>query len=174
MMRAALTPFPSPSQPNGAAQSDMTPAAAAALWPTVAAQAKAAGLKLVSPAPSGQDTAWLHSFFSLCNGCKADISAIAVHPYVCDAAGLHSFITDWSSTFNKPLWISEFNCGNGSRNASAAAHLAWMEVALPLLDQDARVERYAWMSARDVKVPGAALISPEGQLTLLGERYARA
>lgn len=76
------------NEPNGAAQSDLTPAEAAALWPSVSATAKAAGLQLVSPAPAGNGVSWLDQFFSLCNGCLTDIVAIAQHTYVCTGPAL--------------------------------------------------------------------------------------
>jgi beta-glucosidase len=162
------------NEPNGVGQSDLTPAEAAALWPIVAAAAKAHGLALVAPAPSGTDTAWLDSFFSLCAGCEADIAAVAMHPYVCDAPGLRSALNAFAK-FGKPLWVTEFNCGDGMKNATAAEHLAWMKIALPILDADARVERYAWMSGRNKKVPGSALFDgPGGSLTQLGRFYISA
>jgi beta-glucosidase len=162
------------NEPNGAGQSDLTPAEAASLWPVVAAAAKAHGLALVAPAPSGTDTAWLDAFFSLCAGCEADIAAIAMHPYVCNEPGLRGAL-DAFAKFGKPLWVTEFNCGDGMKNATAAEHLAWMKIALPILDADARVERYAWMSGRNKKVPGSALFDgPGGSLTQLGRFYISA
>jgi hypothetical protein len=159
------------NEPNGKDQSDLTPTEAASLWPTVAAAALARNLSLVAPVPSGADTQWLDSFFAACGGCEASIVAIALHPYACEAAGLKSSLDTWGK-YQKPLWVSEFNCGDGSKNATAAEHLAWMKVALPILDADARVERYAWMSSRDVKVPGAALFTDVGgTLTALGKFY---
>ena len=57
-------------------------------------------------------------------------------------------------------------------HATAAQHLQFMRAALPFLDGDARVQRYAWMSGRDKKIPGAALFDgPGGQLTELGRFY---
>lgn len=161
------------NEPNAARQSNLTPADAAALWPAVSAVAKAKNLSLVAPVPSGRDTAWLDSFFSLCN-CEADVSRIALHPYDCTASGLTSSLDAWSK-YGKPLWVTEFNCGDDEANATAKQHLEWMRIALPLLDADDRVERYAWMSGRDTKVPGCALFSgPAGQLTELGKLYVTA
>ena len=159
------------NEPNGKSQSNLTPAEAAALWPAVAAAAHKRNLSLVAPVPSGADTAWLDAFFSACGGCEADIRVIALHPYSCSVAALKSALSTWGK-YGKKLWVTEFNCGNGMKNASAAEHLAWMRIALPVLDADARVERYAWMSARDTKVPGSALFDgPGGTLTALGRFY---
>jgi len=159
------------NEPNSAGQSNLTPAAAAKLWPAVEAAAAARNLSLVAPVPSGSDTQWLRDFFAACGSCADRVRAIALHPYACDAAALRASLNAWAA-FGKPLWVTEFNCGNGARNASAAEHLAWLRVALPLLEADARVERFAWMSARDDKVPGAALFAGAGgQLTPLGREY---
>ena len=47
-----------------------------------------------------------------------------------------------------------------------------IRVRQTILDADARVERYAWMSGRNVKVPGCALFDgPGGTLTELGRFY---
>ena len=63
-----------------------------------------------------------------------------MHPYDCDAAGLHGALNAFAR-FGKPIWVSEFNCGDGMKNASASEHMAWMKVALPILEADKRVER---------------------------------
>ena len=158
------------NEPNGKDQSDLTPAEAAALWPAVVAVARARNLSIVAPVPSGTDTAWLDSFFAAC-ACAADVDVIALHPYACTAAALKGALTAWGK-FGKPLWVTEFNCGDGAKNATAAEHLAWAAAALPILDADARVERYAWMSGRNDKVPGAALFDGAGgAMTALGRAY---
>jgi hypothetical protein len=167
------------NEPNNKGQSDLTPQQAAKLWPQVAATAKAAGLQLVAPVPSGADTAWLKQFFQAC-GCEKDVVAVALHPYVSTGKALKNALDTWS-TFGKPLHVLEFNNGNGGKNASAAEQLAYMQEALPVLEADSRVVRYAWMSARDAGVPGAALFQPvpagaDGKsavsvLTALGKFY---
>ncbi len=156
------------NEPNGAKQSNLTPDEAASLWPNVTSLAKAAGLKLVAPVPAGTDVAWLHSFFSACQ-CEDDIDVIAAHPYVCEAGSLKDFLNTWAQ-FSKPIWITEFNCGDDEKNATAAEHLAYMKEALPILEGDSRVERYSWMSVRDDKIPGASLIQGDA-LTPLGRFY---
>lgn len=158
------------NEPNGKDQSNLTPAEAAALWPAVVAVARSHNLSLVAPVPSGTDTVWLDSFFSAC-GCAADVDVIALHPYSCTIASLKSALAAWGK-YSKPLWVTEFNCGDGAKNSTAAEHLVWMKAALPVLDADVRVERYAWMSGRNDKVPGAALFDGAGgAMTALGRVY---
>ena len=159
------------NEPNGKDQSNLSPQQAAALWPAVAQAAQAHGLKLVAPVPSGDDTAWLDAFFAACGGCEAGVDAVALHPYVCTVSALNKSLAAWGK-YGKPLWVTEFNCGDGAANASAARHLGYMREALPFLDADPRVARYSWMSGRDRKIPGAALFEGEGgQLTELGRLY---
>src|SRR5258708_5458428 len=90
------------NEPNFKQQSNLTPAQAAAAWPTVEAKAKAAGIPLVSPAvnfcgspsdpsqcsdPSITDPyTWLKDFFAACSGCEVDY--VAVHWYNCDLPSL--------------------------------------------------------------------------------------
>jgi hypothetical protein len=60
------------------------------------------------------------------------------------------------------------------KNATAAEHLSYMRIALPILDADDRVVKYAWMSGRNTKVPGSALFRGEGgALTELGAYYVK-
>lgn len=175
------TPF-SPAQhllgfnePNVAKQSNLSPAEAAGLWPQLVATATQHGLALLAPAPaSGHDVAWLTQFFANCSHASlASITAIPAHFYGCQVPALKAWLGALKA-FGKPIWVTEFNCGNGMRNASAAEHLAWMKEALPVLDGDEGVARYAWMASRDVHIPGAALFTgtPDApRLTELGALY---
>jgi hypothetical protein len=129
------------NEPNSAGQSNLSPARAAALWPAVVATARTAGLSLVSPAPAGNGVAWLDAFFAACGGCLAGIDAIAQHTYACSADALRSDLGLYVK-YGKPIWVTEFNCGDGSRNASAPEHRAYMEAALPILDADPHIERW--------------------------------
>jgi hypothetical protein len=100
---------------------------------------------LGSPAPGGlhlnEGQAWLKEFFANCKGCRVDF--VAVHFYECDgtnestaeasAVAMMKFLNDTYSNFNKPLWLTEFNCGDGApsnpyRNQTAANHLRFMKV----------------------------------------------
>jgi hypothetical protein len=161
------------NEPNAAHQSGLTPEEAARLWPAVEATAAAHGLQLVSPATSGCDVAWLTQFFAACSGCKARLAAVATHSYACTAAAVKTCIGAMAA-FGLPIWLTETNCGNGGRNATAAEHEAYMREVLPILDGDARVARWAWMSGRDDKVPGASIYegaAPPVTRTKIGDLY---
>lgn len=171
------------NEPNFKAQSNLTPAQAAADWPQVEAIAKAAGAQLVSPAvnfcggcsdPAITDPyTWLKDFFAACAGCQVD--AIAVHWYNCDLPSLKAYIEGSTGSgglqgfvqFGKPIWLTEFSCGGSS---TVAQQKAYMQAAVPYLENNPHVARYSWFSASPI--PNALLTNPDGTLTDLGTTYA--
>ena len=176
------------NEPNHIAQANLKPGQAAMLWPEVLANARMNNISRIgSPAaapcgggPSrchGDTTDWFDEFFKQCarsTSPRCNIDFLATHNYACDAGKLHSFLTELHSRYQLPIWLTEFNCGDGGANASAARHLQYMQAALPVLDALPFVERYSWMSALNTKVVGSALIDAQGKLTALGAFYATA
>lgn len=167
------------NEPNFQAQSNLTPQAAAALWPDVEAKAKAAGVPLVSPAMNfcgpasacnGTDPyQYLKAFFQACSGCEVDY--VAVHWYNCDLPSLKDYLEPGGSLegfeqFGVPIWLTEFSC-NG--DASAAEQEAYMRAAVPYLEANPHVLRYSWFSADPI--PNAKLVAADGSPTALGQVY---
>lgn len=117
------------------------------------------GMRLVSPATreGGYGTTqWLYQFITKATAQDVRIDAIAVHWYdwggVLDGnanndsvaqifARFQDYITNFQNTFNLPIWITEFNA-NPAR--SSATNAAFMALALPWLETQNSVERYAW------------------------------
>lgn len=117
------------------------------------------GMRLVSPATreGGYGTnQWLYQFITKATAQDVRIDAIAVHWYdwggVLDGnanndsaaqifARFQDYITNFQNTFNLPIWITEFNA-NPAR--SSATNAAFMALALPWLETQNSVERYAW------------------------------
>jgi hypothetical protein len=174
------------NEPNFKSQANLSPAEAAAAWPQIEAQARAAGSAIVSPAvnfcgspsdPSGCTTStvtdpytWLKEFFAACSGCRVDY--IAVHWYNCDlpslkaylegnGAGLQGFVQ-----FGKPIWLTELAC---DPSHPVADQKAYMEAAVPYLESNPNVFRYSWFSAGPI--PTAMLANTDGSLTELGKIY---
>jgi hypothetical protein len=173
---------------------------AAARWHEYEALADAASppLLLGTPAPGGLNLArgqrWLADFFANCTGCRVDF--VAVHWYECDgstdakarqsAASMMSFLGEVWARFAKPIWLTEFNCGDGDpannpyANQSAANHLRFMRAALPKLEAAAHVSRYSWFQAWQRNTPshpghnpGCSLTNTDGSaLSALGEFYS--
>jgi hypothetical protein len=177
------------NEPNFTAQANLTPAQAAADWPRVQAAAAAVGARIVSPGlnycgsasntsqcsdPSVTDPyTWLKDFFADCAGCQVD--AIAVHWYNCDLPSLKAYLEgnvdaggglQGFTQFGKPIWLTEFSCDS---THSAADQKAYMQAAVPYLENDPNVFRYSWFNA--TAIPNAQLMNSDGSLTDLGTTY---
>ncbi len=173
------------NEPNFKAQSNLTPQQAATDWPKVEALAKSLGIPLVSPAVNfcGSSTntsgcsdpavtdpyTWLKDFFAACPGCQVDY--VAVHWYNCDLPSLKAYIDGGATLegfvqFNKPIWLTEFSC-DGTH--TAADQKAYMQAAVPYLESNPHVFRYAWFDASNVA--SGVLQNPDGTLTDLGNTY---
>jgi hypothetical protein len=173
------------NEPNFANQSNMTPQQAAQNWPFVQSLAAAQGIPTVAPGlnfcgspsdPSGcsdpnitDPYTFLRDFLAACPACEVD--HIAVHWYNCDLPSLQAYI-DGNSTlegwvqFGKPIWLTEFAC-DGSH--SEAEQQAYMEAAVPYLENNPHVFRYSWFSA--APIPSSLLQASDGSLTALGQAY---
>jgi hypothetical protein len=167
------------NEPNFFEQADLSAAEAAGAWPWIEDVAAQRGLSIASPAVNfcGDDEAktgpchdtnpidYLTEFFASCASCKIDY--IAVHWYNCDGESLQWYL-DQFKAFGKPIWLTEFACGFGG-DTSAAGQEAYMRVAVPILEADPAIHRYAWFSGDPI--PGARLVNGDGSLTPLGQVY---
>ena len=128
-------------------------------------------LRLVSPAPGGLKLArgqtWLREFFSECKGCRVDV--VAVHFYECDgstqataetsAQATITFLDQVYANFGKPMWLTEFNCGDGDpadnpfANQTKENHLRYMKAVLPKLEAHPHLERYSWFQTWQRNTP---------------------
>jgi hypothetical protein len=151
-----------------------------------------AGMRMVSPATrEGQYRTWLKTFADEAEVQNLRIDCIAVHWYdwgnVCtnftgcdltmpisgktvdmNATNLFnrfkSHINDAYNFHQKPIWITEFNA---SKVRSDAVHAAFINLALPWLDANPNVERYAYFFGND-----APARNTDGTLTLAGQAYS--
>jgi hypothetical protein len=168
------------NEPNFHTQSNLTPQAAAAAWPALQANARAAGAAIVSPAMNfcgpaascnGTDPyQYLKDFFAACSSCQIDY--VAVHWYNCDLPSLKDYLEPGGNLegfeqFGKPIWLTEFSC-DGS--ATAAQQETFMRVAIPYLEGNPHVYRYSWFSASPI--PNAVLMNSDGSPNALGQVYA--
>ena len=111
---------------------------------------------------------YLKDFFAACTGCRVDY--VAVHWYD-NFPSLQDYLEPTGSLegfeqFGKPIWLTEFSL-NGS--ASAANQEAFMKQAIPYLESNPHVFRYAWFSADPIL--NAKLINADGTPTALGQVY---
>ncbi len=176
------------NEPNFKKQANLTAAQAAAAWPDVERVADSLQLSIASPAvnycgPAGDcwDTdpfSYLDDFFAACSGCRVD--HIAFHIYVgCNAGAEHpaqwlrDHVENYKSHFPESeypqkFWLTEFACDDAK---SEAEQQAFLEDAVAYLEQEPRIERYAWFSGRFQDMQFVDLYGADGQLTPLGEAY---
>lgn len=176
------------NEPNFFSQANLSAAQAAAMWPELEAVADAKGLVLVSPAVnfcgggchSTGPVEYLNEFLTACAGCRVD--AIAFHIYVdCDknSKGLEENRAQWlinhvemyKAAFGGPLWLTEFAC---SGNPSKEDQLAFLRDAVAYLENEPRIERYAWFAGRADNMVNVDLLGEDGELTDLGQAYVDA
>jgi hypothetical protein len=162
------------NEPNFFAQSNLSPTGAAALWPKITQIASAKGLKIASPALNycgggcweTNPFTYMDKFFAACPNCQVDY--LAVHWYACTLSALQNYINGWKK-YGKPIWLTEFSCGDG--DTSLANQKAYMQAAIPYLENEPTVMRYAWFSGRTTAIPNVSLLGSDGQLTELGQLY---
>ena len=167
------------NEPNFMSQSNLTPAQAAADWPALQANGLQAGVPIVGPGMNycgpaascnGTDPyQYLTTFFGDCTGCEVDY--VAAHWYNCDLPSLQDYLETGGNLpgyeqFDKPIWLTELSC---DPTASEAQQEAYMRAAIPYLEGNPHVFRYAWFSASPI--PNAQLVNSDGTPTALGQVY---
>lgn len=171
------------NEPNFKSQANMTPSQAAARWPILEDIARRkGGLKITSPAVNycgdcvseggvtfTDPVVYLDAFFAACKTCKVDY--IAVHWYACDVGALQWYIGLFKK-YNKPIWLTEFACGDRPANEiTLDVQKTYMTAAVNYLENEPAVARYSWFSARNNEIPNINLLGSSGQLTELGQLY---
>ncbi len=164
------------NEPDNTGQSNLTVATALSLWPAF----NNPSIRVGSPATQANTTgvAWFTSFNTQINAdatLRADF--IAIHWYgwnagSCDANAntLMAYIAQIEALpGNRPIWLTEWGCLNGSDNASAAVTQAHIAGAVAKFASHPRLERYAWYPWADA---AHALNNSDGSLTTLGIFYA--
>lgn len=176
------------NEPNFHAQSNLTAQQAATDWAAVQANARGAGVPIVSPAVNfcGPATAcngtdpyqYLKDFFAACTGCEVDYVAVHWYESNCNSesgTGLSAALKDYLEPggnlqgfyqFGKPIWVTEFSC---DASATAASQEAYMRATVPYLEGNSHVFRYSWFSASPI--PNGQLIASGGSPTALGQVY---
>jgi len=164
------------NEPNNLHNCNKPPKDIAEAWATVLKLWAPTSI-LVSPATAGEGRPWLDAFFGNCTamygpkGCQ--VSHIAVHDYSCDAATTMAYLKAVHDRYNKPVWLTEFSCGDGAQKQPTSKHLAYMKEVFPLLDKADYVYRYAWMSANDKSGLRGLVSGSSGSQTLtkVGELF---
>ena len=164
------------NEPDNTGQSDLSVATAISLWPAF----NNPSIRIGSPATQANTTgvAWFTDFNNQVNAdTSLRVDFIAIHWYgwnagSCDAnaSTLASYIKQIEALpGNRPIWLTEWGCLNGSDNGSATTTQAHIAGAVAMFAQHPRLERYAWYPWAD---SAHALNNSDGSLTTLGQYYA--
>lgn len=164
------------NEPNFNSQANLTPTAAAGLWPKIETLAKAQNMNIVAPAvnycgggcTNTSPFDWLDQFFASCTDCRVD--AVAIHVYMCDPNDVRAYVKQFETRYNKPLWVTEFACLD-TASPTAAQQLSYMKAVVPIFEADPLIQRYAWFTGRDPSQPAVDLLRADGVLTPLGQAY---
>jgi len=168
------------NEPNFIHQANMTPAQVAAEWHRIESIADDYDLKIVGPAlnyspdaPYHDPFDWMNDWLEACDaigGCRYDF--VNVHCYMNTVGALEWYLGEWKQ-YGKPIWLTEFCAWDGIETTATQAYQKnFMLEALPMLDNDTDVYRYAWFVARSSGIPYNSLLGPYGgELTELGLIY---
>ncbi|KAK4688160.1 hypothetical protein P7C73_g1967, partial [Tremellales sp. Uapishka_1] len=104
--------------------------------------------KIGAPAVSRGAKQWLVDWIAACAG-KCQYDFIPFHFYGDTAADLNTYIDDFHTTFNKPLWITEFACNDySSGNVCTAPEVEnFMKVTIGHMRSSGSVDRWSWFGA---------------------------
>ena len=171
------------NEPNLTDQANMTPQAAAQLWPQYEAISAHTGVKIVGPAitwgtmANYQDPVlWMDAFYaayrSANNNRDPQIDYIAFHWYDYGLSGQ----LDRLKKYNKPFWVTEFANWHSQNDGAQVNNLSKQESQMT--DMVATCEsrddvfRYAWFTGRWNPDPHfTSLLGANGELTDLGKMY---
>ena len=174
------------NEPDNTSMANMTPDAAIALWPTL----QATGMRLGSPAMANgtadQPTSWLGQFMAKAASKNYRVDFICVHSYLGDydsnpfdpvqeTARLKAYLERIYAAYQKPIWLTEFAMANFWDKPTQPQEIAFINLAIPMLESLPFVERYSWFwlgahDASDFLYP-ADLCDASGALTNTGRAY---
>jgi hypothetical protein len=183
------------NEPNFVAQSNLTPARAAAGWPYLEKAADQLGLLTVAPGlnfcgPAGSCNqtdpfVWLDQFLAACTNCRIDF--VSFHSYACDSnwflnTYMRQAVDKYYTRGNPPrrIWVTELGCADAAPPGgwTVAQVQSYMNTIIPWLESQPAIFRYSWFGDRTgrpndpnyVSAANALLAGP-GQLTQIGTLY---
>ncbi|MRX47000.1 glycosyl hydrolase [Pedobacter puniceum] len=143
---------------------------------------QATGYRLGSPAPTeseAQSNKWLGNFMNLASANNVRVDYVAIHWYDWGSwlqtgnvnpnpqdvfNRFKSYVNNIYNTYKKPIWITEFNA---NRNTSEQTHIGFINLALPWLESQTFIERYAYFFP-----PALQPVDVNGNLTPIGTAYS--
>lgn len=162
------------NEPDGAAQSNLTPQQAFNLWPKL----EGLGSRLGSPAIAGNASkagSWLETFSNF----NPKFDFVCVHWYA--PPNVDSFLKQIDAIYakyQKPIWVTEFAVADWTGKYAGGYEVSLVETfmkgACAGLESRDFVERYTWKTRTlsDVNLGTSSLFNDDGTLTALGTIYA--
>jgi hypothetical protein len=163
------------NEPDNTEQSNIPVAEAIPLHKNLSAT----GLRIGSPAPTeSQAFVWLREFMAGTRQENIKVDHIVIHWYdwgsylstlntAPDPTAVFNRFTQYVnrvySIYGKPIWIKEFNA---NRNTTSATHEGFIALALPWLEQQPFIERYAYFFP-----PALPPVDGNGNITPIGIAY---
>ncbi|ORX40547.1 glycosyl hydrolase catalytic core-domain-containing protein [Kockovaella imperatae] len=155
--------------------SDIDPSTAAALHQQWVA-ALDGKYQIGTPAVARGGKTWMQQWLAACEG-KCEYDFVPFHFYGTNAQDLISYAQDFYTTFQKPLWLTEWDCHDYSTGASCpdqAATELFMKTVVDWFkgEGSSMVHRWAWFGA----FPGMStdvngLENSDGTANTLGDYY---
>jgi len=166
------------NEPQQTGQSNLSPQDGVQMWRTYLEPLKAQGMRLGSPAPSSAPSGkvWIQQFLEACAGnCTVDF--IALHWYDVNATQFKLYLTDFYTTFQRPIWVTEWACqnyNNASAQCSPSDIVTFLNETQSFMDETPWVERYAWFGMME-NMQGVneadAMMDKNGKINDLGRQY---
>lgn len=166
------------NEPDNASQSNISVTDAVLLHKNL----EATGYRLGSPAPEEQNAQtgrWLGDFMVSTQANNIRVDYVAIHWYDWGSytqtfntapnandvfTRFKNYVNNIYNIYKKPIWITEFNA---NRNTTSATHVNFINLALPWLEQQDFVERYAYFFP-----PALTPVDVNGNLTAIGTAYS--
>jgi RNA polymerase sigma factor (sigma-70 family) len=167
------------NEPDMAAQSNMSPIQALALWPKLTAT----GMRLGSPAVAANGATsggWLDQFMRGAAARHHRVDFITLHWYGSDfdptraVAQLRRYVQAVYARYHKPIWLTEYaliRFGATSTYPSQARQAAFLRASTTMLASLRGVERYAWFALPATKGSGTGLFTDSGAPTAVGRAF---
>ncbi|KAJ7937222.1 glycosyl hydrolase catalytic core-domain-containing protein [Mycena leptocephala] len=140
------------NEPNEQGQSNMDAWSGIQLWRQYMMPLASKGYTLISPAmssrPNGKD--WMKTFMDNCgNDCA--VSGIATHYYGTDLEELKTYLTYWHTTYNLPVYLTEYadQDFNGGPQASMDEIWSFMVGATEFMNANDWIKAHCWFGAME-------------------------
>lgn len=161
------------NEPDNSSQSNISVATALSAWPSLVSRAIYPG----SPAVAGNAVSgtWLPAFMA--GSPTPTVSFIPVHYYPGDSvSNFENYISSVCSTYNLPVWVTEFAVQTDSQSSSNPTQYSQSDVnnfiasTTAWMNANSCVQRYSWHSST---TGTSDLFNADGSLTSTGTAYAQ-